>query len=68
MLVGFVEALDDVGHRIGKAQESYETAHKRLIDGKGNLVRRTEELRQLGVKAQKELPEDLVVQALEGES
>jgi DNA recombination protein RmuC len=66
--VGFVEALDDVGHRIGKAQESYETAHKRLIDGKGNLVRRTEELRQLGVKAQKDLPEDLVVQALEGES
>ena len=66
--VGFVEALDDVGHRIGKAQESYETAHKRLIDGKGNLVRRTEELRQLGVKAQKDLPEDLVVQALEDES
>ncbi len=66
--VGFVEALDDVGHRIGKAKESYETAHKRLIEGKGNLVRRTEELRQLGVKAQKELPEDLVVQALEDKS
>jgi DNA recombination protein RmuC len=66
--VGFVEALDDVGQKIGKAQESYRTARNRLATGRGNLVRKTEELRQLGVKAQKELPEDLVVQALEGES
>jgi DNA recombination protein RmuC len=63
--VGFVEALDDVGQKIGKAQDSYMTARNRLADGKGNLVRRTEELRQLGVKAQKELPEELVVKALE---
>ncbi len=63
--VGFVEALEDVGQKIGKAQESYQTARNRLTDGKGNLVRRTEELRKLGVKAQKELPEGLVVQALD---
>jgi DNA recombination protein RmuC len=63
--VGFVEALDDVGQKLSKAQESYLTARKRLSKGKGNLVRRTEELRQLGVKAKKELPEELVVQALE---
>ena len=63
--VGFVEALEDVGHKIGKAQESYQTARNRLTDGKGNLIRRTEELRKLGVKAQKELPEELVVQALD---
>lgn len=62
--VGFVEALDEVGHRIGKAQESYQTARKRL-EGKGGLVRKTEELKQLGVKSRKELPEGLVVQALE---
>jgi DNA recombination protein RmuC len=65
--VGFVEALDDVGHKIGKAQDSYRTARNRLTEGRGNLVRRTEELRQLGVKAQKELPEGLVVQALDEE-
>ncbi len=63
--VGFVEALEDVGNKIGKAQESYETARNRLAEGKGNLVRRTEELRQLGVKAQKELPEGMISQALE---
>jgi len=63
--VGFVEALDDVGQKIGKAQESYQTARNRLAEGRGNLVRRSEELRQLGVKAQKDLPEALLVQALE---
>ena len=62
--VGFVEALNDVGHRIDKAQESYLTARKRL-EGRGGLVRKTEELKQLGVKAKKELPEELVVQALD---
>jgi DNA recombination protein RmuC len=63
--VGFVDALEDVGQKLGKAQESYLTAHKRLSEGTGNLVRRTEELKQLGVKAKKELPEGLVAQALE---
>jgi DNA recombination protein RmuC len=63
--VGFIEALEDVGHKIGKAQEAYGTARDRLVKGRGNLVRRTEELRQLGAKAKKELPEGLVVQALE---
>ena len=63
--VGFVDALEDVGQKIGKAHESYKTARDRLSKGKGNLVRRTEELKQLGVKAKKELPEGLVVQALE---
>jgi DNA recombination protein RmuC len=65
--VGFVEALDEVGQKIDKARESYHTARNRLTDGRGNLIRRSLELRQLGVKAQKELPEGLLVQALEEE-
>jgi DNA recombination protein RmuC len=66
--VRLVEALDDVGQKIEKARESYQTARNRLTEGRGNLVRRSIELRQLGVKAQKELPEGLVAQALEDES
>jgi DNA recombination protein RmuC len=65
--VGFVEALEEVGQKIDKARESYQTARNRLIEGRGNLVRRSIELRQLGVKAQKELPEGLIAQALEEE-
>jgi DNA recombination protein RmuC len=65
--VGFIEALDEVGQKIDKARDSYQTARNRLIEGRGNLVRRSIELRQLGVKAQKELPEGLIAQALEEE-
>ena len=63
-----MQALDDVGQKIDKARESYQVARNRLTEGRGNLVRRSIELRQLGVKAQKELPEGLVAQALEDES
>lgn len=66
--VGFVAALDDVGQKIGKAQESYHTARNRLTEGRGNLVKRSEELRQLGVKTQKDLPAELLVQAIEKEN
>jgi DNA recombination protein RmuC len=57
--VGFVESLEDIGHKIGKAQESYGRARNQLLSGRGNLIRRTEELKQLGVKAQKTLPPSL---------
>jgi len=51
----FVEALDDVGDKIGKAAESYDTAHKRLISGRGSLVNRVVQLEELGAKTKKSL-------------
>ena len=58
---GFVDALEDIGDKLGKAQSSYETAHNRLIDGKGNLISRAEAVRKLGdLKTNKQLPENLV--------
>ena len=53
--VRFVESLNEVGKHINKSQEAWNTAHKRLAEGKGNLVRRTEELKKLGAKAKKSL-------------
>jgi DNA recombination protein RmuC len=62
---GFVEALEDVGDKIGKAQSAYETAHNRLIDGKGNLISRAEAIRKLGdLKTNKQLPDELVTKSL----
>lgn len=58
--VGFVEALEEVGRQLDKAREAYRTAHDRLAVGKGNLVRRSQELKELGVKAGKELPQKLL--------
>lgn len=58
--VGFVEALEEVGRQLDKAREAYRTAHDRLTAGKGNLVRRSQELKDLGVKAGKELPSKMI--------
>ncbi len=58
--VGFVQALEEVGLRLDKAKEAYRTASDRLVNGRGNLIRRTQELKTLGVKAGKELPRQLL--------
>ncbi len=55
----FAESLEDVGDKIDKARTAYDTAHKRLVSGKGNLVRRIEQLETLGAKARKKLPASL---------
>jgi len=57
--VGYVEALDDVGKHLDKSKDAWDTARKRLTSGRGNLVRRTEELKKLGAKTKKSLPDDL---------
>lgn len=53
---GFVDTLQDVGKNIDRTQKSYEKAFSQLKDGNGNLIRQAEMLKDLGVKAQKELP------------
>ena len=55
----YVEALDDVGRHLDKSKDAWDTARKRLSVGRGNLVRRTQELKKLGAKTKKNLPEDL---------
>lgn len=58
--VNFVDALERVGTQLDKARAEYDLAHNRLTGGRGNLVRRTEKLRQLGVKAKKSLSPKLL--------
>jgi DNA recombination protein RmuC len=55
-LVGFVEELQKVGTHLGRAQDSYDTALNRLQTGKGNVIRRAENIVKLGLKPKKELP------------
>ena len=57
--VGFAETLLDLGKSISASSEKYEKAIKQLKTGQGNLIRRTERLRELGVKATKSLPNQL---------
>lgn len=56
----FVENLKQIGESISKSQKSYEAALGQLSDGKANLIRQAQMLKELGAKAKKTLPEDLI--------
>ncbi len=58
--VRFGESLLDVEDKLSKAQSSFQTAKSRLMDGRGNLVSRTQQLQKLGAKAKKKMPEALL--------
>lgn len=50
------ESLTDVGDKIDKAHQAWETSYKRLTEGRGNLLGQAHKLRDLGAKARRRLP------------
>ncbi|MFI4955697.1 MAG: DNA recombination protein RmuC [Gammaproteobacteria bacterium] len=59
--VGFIEDIQEIGKRIESTQKSYESAMNKLKDGKGNLIRRAEEMKNLGVATSKKMPEAMKI-------
>ena len=57
--VRFFESLDSIDKNLAKTQSSFEEAKKRLLSGKGNIVKRIENLKKMGAKASKQLPPNL---------
>jgi len=55
-LVLFVDEMQKVGAHIQKAQDSYDTSMNRLKSGKGNIIKRAENMVKLGLKPKKTLP------------
>jgi DNA recombination protein RmuC len=55
-----LDSLEAVGKQIEGAQVHFDETIRRLATGRGNLRRRAEALRQLGVKGKKELPAALL--------
>ncbi len=66
-LHGFVTDLERVGVKLEEATRAYDSAHKRLATGRGNVIRQAEMLKELGVAPGKSLPEALVEQAIASE-
>jgi DNA recombination protein RmuC len=60
LFVLHVEALEDIGKHLDKSKDAYETAFKRLSTGRGNLVKRSEELKLLGAKTKKAMADKLL--------
>ncbi len=58
--VSLYEDLVDVGTKLNATQKSYEKSMNKLHDGKGNLISRIENIKKLGAKTKKSLPENII--------
>ncbi|MCK4944975.1 MAG: DNA recombination protein RmuC [Alphaproteobacteria bacterium] len=58
-IAGFVKDMQELGSRINKSQEVYNEAFKKLSTGNGNILKRTQDLKALGIKTSKKLPKEL---------
>lgn len=58
--VNFVSDLELIGSRLQSTQGAWDDAWKKLVSGKGNLVKRAEDMKALGAKVSKSLPQNLV--------
>jgi DNA recombination protein RmuC len=56
----FADDLIKVGDSIGATRKNYEQAMNKLTDGKDNLIRKTERLKELGAKASKSIDQRLL--------
>jgi DNA recombination protein RmuC len=51
----FVTDIENIGTNIARTQKSYDEAMNKLSTGRGNLLRRSEEFIELGIKAKKRI-------------
>ena len=58
-LVLFMDSFEKVGKSIDDAMTSYNKSFNQLRTGKGNVLRQAEDMKNLGAKASKSLPERL---------
>lgn len=62
--VRFYEDLGSLGDHLRRAEEAYSSARERLKTGRGNLVKKAEDIRKLGAKASRVLPSSLIEEAI----
>ena len=59
-LFGFIESMEDLGAGLNKANQNYEKAMGQLSTGKGNAIKKAEELKALGADTKKQFPDRLI--------
>ncbi len=58
--VGFIDDLQSIGDSLNKASEAHQNALNKLKDGRGNIMTKVQKLQELGAKASKSLPKNLI--------
>jgi DNA recombination protein RmuC len=66
--VGFVEDLISLGNNLKQTKDNYDKAMNKLVEGRGNLVGRVENIKQLGANTTKSIPNPLLDRADNGET
>ena len=64
---GFVQDLIKVGKSLKSSKDSYEDAMNKLTEGKGNIIKKIENLKDLGAKTKKNLPQKIIDRANQDE-
>jgi len=64
---GFVQDLIKVGKSIKSSKDSYEDAMSKLTEGRGNIIKKIENLKDLGAKTKKRLPQNIIDRANQDE-
>ena len=59
-IILFLESFQKIGTEIGQAKDAYDKSFERLVEGRGNVLRRTEGLKQLGAKVKKSMDQNLL--------
>jgi DNA recombination protein RmuC len=59
-VAGFVEDMQELGSKINSARKVYDEAFNKLSDGTGSIIKRTQNLKALGIKSSKTLPKELI--------
>lgn len=65
--VSVVESIDDIGKHLQKASDSQAEAMKRMSDGRGNVLQQVDQLRQMGARSRKVMPDHLLADPDEGD-
>ncbi len=60
-----MEDLINLGKKIEDSQSFYKSSMNKLSEGKGNVIKKVEELKELGAKTKKSLPENLLERAID---
>jgi DNA recombination protein RmuC len=58
-----LESLDSIGNYLHKTQEAYSKARERLQTGRGNLVKKVDDIRRLGAKTKKSISSSALLDA-----
>ena len=59
-MAGFAETFEKIGDAINTANTAYGNARSQLSEGKGNLIRQAEMLKELGITPKKNIPSRLL--------